>query len=160
MPSIPIHHHLPSTTTSTPLPSLFRTPNGLAILELQASINTDDTDTNHNNAHDHDHDYHSPNAQAPTFETPIGKLMFPDYSPLTSADDTTWMKRVYLYVGRYQRMSGEVKKLGNPIAVVRKTSSDSTSISTSTEDTEELEIVDVVRYKIAFKNRPEPVNDG
>lgn len=83
------------------------------------------------------------------FETPIGKLMFPDYS-VHNPDDTKWMKRAYLYVGRYQRMTGEVKKLPRPIAVLRK--------RRASED-EELEVVEIVRYKIFFKNRPEPVNN-
>ena len=30
------------------------------------------------------------------------------------------MKRVYLYVGRHQRLTGEVKRLGKPLAVLRK----------------------------------------
>jgi hypothetical protein len=89
---------------------------------------------------------------ASTFETPIGKLMFPDYS-VHNPDDTKWMKRVYLYVGRYQRMTGEVKKLPRPIAVLQKYQGNEDG------DAEELEVVEIVRYKIFFKSRPEPVND-
>lgn len=76
--------------------------------------------------------------------------MFPDYSSL-NPDDTKWMKRAYLYVGRYQRMTGEVKKLPRPIAVLQKRAGSS--------EAEELEVVEIVRYKVFFKNRPEPVND-
>jgi len=76
--------------------------------------------------------------------------MFPDYSSLRS-DDTKWMKRVYMYVGRYQRMTGEVKKLPRPIAVLQKRA--------GSAEAEELEVVEIVRYKVFFKNRPEPVND-
>jgi chromosome transmission fidelity protein 8 len=90
------------------------------------------------------------NSNGTTFETPVGKLMFPDFSPL-NPDDTKWMKRVYLYIGRYQRMTGEVKKLPKPLAVLRKRS--------SSANTEELEVVEIVRYKVFFKNRPEPVNN-
>lgn len=68
-------------------------------------------------------------------------------------DDTKWMKRVYLYVGRYQRMTGEVKKLPRPIAVLQKYQGNEDG------DAEELEVVEIVRYKIFFKSRPEPVND-
>lgn len=75
--------------------------------------------------------------------------MFPDFS-LLNPDDTKWMKRVYLYVGRYQRMTGEVKKLPRPIALLQKRPG---------SENEELEVVEVVRYKIFFKLRPEPVND-
>lgn len=80
--------------------------------------------------------------------------MFPDYSPLTGADDTKWMKRVYLYVGRYQRMTGQVKKLGKPLAVLQRRPEQTDG------EGEELEIVEIVKYKLVFGNRPEPVNDG
>lgn len=81
--------------------------------------------------------------------------MFPDYSVL-NPEDTKWMKRAYLYVGRYQRMTGEVKKLPKPLAVIQRRASSSAS---PTSEAEELEVVEIVRYKIFFKNRPEPVND-
>ncbi|KAE8147417.1 chromosome transmission fidelity protein 8 [Aspergillus avenaceus] len=77
--------------------------------------------------------------------------MFPDYSPQTP-DDTKWMKRVYLYVGRYQRMTGEVKKLPQPLALVQRRPNADDSV-------EELEVVEVIKYKLFFKTRPEPVND-
>lgn len=49
-------------------------------------------------------------------------------------------------------MTGEVKKLPRPIAVVQKRTG--TGV-----DQEELEVVEVVRFKIVFQSRPEPVND-
>jgi chromosome transmission fidelity protein 8 len=87
--------------------------------------------------------------------------MFPDYSPqTTSPDDTKWMKRVYLYVGRYQRMTGEVKKLAQPLALVQKRKTHPDDDRTAESEGEELEIVEIIKYKLLFKNRPEPVNDS
>ncbi|KAJ5589823.1 hypothetical protein VI817_003461 [Penicillium citrinum] len=158
MPSIQIHPQSskhagtatsngPALPASNPLPQLLQTPSGLAILELQGTINLPISE-------DEDNQYTSQesnsNANGADFETPIGKLIFPDYSPL-NPDDTKWMKRVYLYVGRYQRMTGEVKKLPRPIAMLQKRAPSATN--------EELEVVEIIRYKIFFKNRPEPVND-
>lgn len=137
-PSYPIHN---------PLPQLLQTPSGLALLELQGTINVPSPEDEHDTGPED-----SPNSKtnATSYETPIGKLMFPDYSP-QNPDDTKWMKRAYLYVGRYQRMTGEVKKLPRPIAVLQKRAGSSKE--------EELEVVEIVRYKVFFKNRPEPVND-
>jgi hypothetical protein len=138
-------------TPPNPLPSLLQTPTGLAVLELQGTINVPSS----NEADDEMIDSPSSKSKtdlASTFETPIGKLMFPDYS-VHNPDDTKWMKRVYLYVGRYQRMTGEVKKLPRPIAVLQKYQGNEDG------DAEELEVVEIVRYKIFFKSRPEPVND-
>lgn len=64
---------------------------------------------------------------------------------------------MHLYVGRHQRLTGEVKKLAKPLAVIRRR--DMAGASTGTEASEELEIVDVVYYKILFSSRPEPVGD-
>ncbi|CAG8904639.1 unnamed protein product [Penicillium egyptiacum] len=151
MPSIKLQPHCSSpakatiaSTPNNPLPALLQTPSGLALLELQGTINVPSGNEEQDNI-----DYSSTDNPASTFETPIGKLMFPDYS-VHNPDDTKWMKRAYMYVGRYQRMTGEVKKLPRPIAVLRKRQ--------ASED-EELEVVEIVRYKIFFKSRPEPVTN-
>ena len=166
MPSIPLH---PRATTSSskpldnPLPQLLQTPSGLAILEIQGTINLPSSSPD-----EQDEPAPTPTddpAAPTTFETPLGKLMFPDYSPQTTTDhDTSWMKRVYLYVGKYQRMTGEVKKLGQPVAVVQRRQDRPAGEGGGGGGggcaTEELEILDVVKYKMIFKNRPEPVNDS
>ncbi|KAG2419591.1 hypothetical protein HFD88_004387 [Aspergillus terreus] len=157
MPSIPLHPRASASTNSltNPLPPLLQTPSGLAILELQGTINVPSEEGQGNDPEQERMD-DSPDPNALTFETPIGKLMFPDYCPQTTPpDDTKWMKRVYLYVGRYQRMTGEVKKLAQPLAVVqRRPQADLTEA-----EGEQLEIVEIVKYRLLFKNRPEPVND-
>lgn len=137
----------PSLPSQNPLPQLLQTPSGLALLELQGTINVPSAE----NEQDEDSaDTSTAQCNVQSYETPIGKLMFPDYSP-QNPDDTKWMKRAYLYVGRYQRMTGEVKRLPRPIAVLQR--------RVRSSEAEELEIVEIVRYKVFFKNRPEPVND-
>ncbi|CAL5875079.1 uncharacterized protein PFLUO_LOCUS9383 [Penicillium psychrofluorescens] len=123
----------------------------LALLELQGTINLP-TFPDSNPDSNPDSDSHDDDSSSSSFETPVGKLIFPDYTTHTAPEDTQWMKRAYLYVGRYQRMTGEVKKLPRPIAVVQKRTG--TGV-----DQEELEVVEVVRFKIVFQSRPEPVND-
>ncbi|KKY13432.1 putative sister chromatid cohesion protein ctf8 [Phaeomoniella chlamydospora] len=135
----------------------------------------------------------SPETPSPTISTPIGHLTFPFYTPdNTDHNDKSWMKRVHLYVGKNQRLAGEVKKLAKPFGVLRKrvenkpdtkpgsgvtdidmgtqnissTSSSSTTTSTKenengneNEPKEELEILDIIEYRILFSARPEPVGD-
>jgi chromosome transmission fidelity protein 8 len=165
MPSITLHPHAssPPVLLHNPLPHILQTPSGLAILELQGTINLPSLDDQGAVPHRTDAEDRDPTITA--FETPIGKLMFPDYSPqTTSPDDTKWMKRVYLYVGRYQRMTGEVKKLAQPLALVQKrkkhSHSDGNGERIAESEGEELEIVEIIKYKLLFKNRPEPVNDS
>lgn len=90
--------------------------------------------------------------KGPEGATPIGKLMFPHYDPTKPAEDLAWQKRVYLYVGKHQRLTGEVKKLAKPIALVRRRVTDA-----SVEAAEELEVAEIVYYKVLFAHRPEPV---
>lgn len=150
MPTIPLHPQPLALSSTTPecnlLPPLLHTPSGLALLELQGDIRF-------------------PPAVAQN-STQVGKLVFPLYNPeVNGEDDKKWMKRVYFYVGKNQRMAGEVKKLGKPFAVIRKreTASDADVIMGDGEEErpgDELEIVEIVKYKILFATRPEPVGGG
>ncbi|KAL4982357.1 chromosome transmission fidelity protein 8 [Aspergillus falconensis] len=151
MPSLPLHPRASSRdNTHNPLPQLLQTPSGLALLELQGTINLPVQEIP--DAGNESTDLENPSS---TYETPIGKLMFPDYSPQKSKDDMSWMKRAYLYIGRYQRMTGEVKKLPKPLAIIQRRQTDG-----GDDAPEQLEIVEIVKYKLMFKNRPEPVNDA
>ena len=126
-----------------PLPHTIQTPSGLALLELQGEINI-----NLIQKEGHEQTAHG---------LPIGRLDFPDYRPdLQDPFSTAWMRRVHLYVGENQRLHGEVKKLPRAIAVIRRRGG--AELGTGTEAApEELEVVEVVRYKIIFSQRPEPV---
>ena len=141
---------------SNPLPTLLQTPSGLALLELQGTINLPE--------HDDEDVTTSPesNGVATAQETPIGRLIFPEYNP-KDPGNLAWMKHVYLYVGKHQRLTGQVKALINPIAVIRKRTDgdsaerDRTQMEGVEEEHTELEIVEIVKYKILFSTRPEPV---
>ncbi|ORY12370.1 chromosome transmission fidelity protein 8 [Clohesyomyces aquaticus] len=149
MPSIPLHISQPSQPApENPLPPLLHTPTGLAILELQGTIH-----------------FPTPTASAhDTSTTQVGKLVFPLYNPnALDPSDTKWMKRVYMYVGKHQRLTGEIKKLGKPFAVIRKREKGGerghgdVDMDDREGVVEELEIVQIVKYKIVFSTRPEPV---
>ena len=90
--------------------------------------------------------------QAPAgFE--IGKLDFPDYTPGT--EGTAWMQTVHLYVGQHQRLTGEIKKLPKAIAIVRRR--EGRDEGSAEEAADSLEVVEVVKHKLMFSSRPEPV---
>lgn len=129
-----------SSPPANPLPNLIQTPSGLALLELQGSINLPQ----------------SKDGQA-IKDVEIGTIDFPDYVP--DAEGSAWMKRVHWYVGQHQRLTGEVKKLPKAIAVIRKRENRELENSAGKymEEGENLEVVEIVKYKIMFANRPEPV---
>ncbi|KAH8697688.1 sister chromatid cohesion protein Ctf8 [Talaromyces proteolyticus] len=177
MPSVPLFP--PSQTRSStelshdasnPLPTILHTPSGLAILELQGTINVPPSDvTEQGNSSGPQHT-DTVDALTPTgkiVETELGRLMFPDYVE-GDTDNTKWMKRAYLFVGKYQRMTGEVKKLAKPLAIIRRRQQQQQQQSKTgsmvdeaqvgeREGGDELEIVEIIKYKIIFASRPEPV---
>ncbi|KAF5241397.1 hypothetical protein FANTH_9140 [Fusarium anthophilum] len=126
--------------SSNPLPQFLQTPSGLALLELQGTINLPQ----------------DANGDALS-AVRVGRLDFPDF--VAGAEGSAWMKRVHLYVGQHQRLTGEVKKLPKAMAVVRKRENKviSGSGGETLEQGENLEVVEIVKYKIMFPNRPEPV---
>ncbi|KAI1117464.1 putative sister chromatid cohesion protein Ctf8 [Nemania sp. NC0429] len=136
------------TPSHNPLPQLVQTPSGLAILELQGMINLPELEENGGETGDQ--------------EIQIGRLSFPDFHPETQdAASTAWMGRVHLYVGHHQRLTGEMKKLPKAIAVIRKRPRSGTDVEmadTASDDTQDdLELVEIVKYKLMFSHRPEPV---
>ncbi|KAL1995798.1 hypothetical protein VTN49DRAFT_664 [Thermomyces lanuginosus] len=187
MPSIPLHppnpsnppNLLPSFSSSSsndndtsirpnnPLPSLLQTPSGLAILEIQGTINIGDN-LGDIPAIDEQQDNDAENKRnesstSPSIETELGTLVFPNYHRDEEKNGgAEWMKKVYLYVGRFQRLTGEVKKLPKPVAVIRRRprQSEEGDGGGNGGEGEELEVVEVVKYKLLFSSRPEPVGVG
>lgn len=128
MSSVKLHPPTkPDPAVPSPLPELLQTPAGLAILELQGTIN-------HPRAEDGE--------SLDGFS--FGSLSFPLHTP--GAIGSAWMSRVHLYIGQHQRLTGEVKKLPKALAVVRRMEEDG-----------DLEVVEIVKYKLMFSGRPEPV---
>ncbi|KAL2147003.1 hypothetical protein VTI28DRAFT_1299 [Corynascus sepedonium] len=164
------HNTTPLPSPQNPLPPLLQTPSGLALLELQGTINLppfppDTASTS---------PAFEPAAEVSSFPSPalptipIGRLHFPDYDGSTNGDSTAWTKRVWMYVGEHQRLHGEVKKLPRAIAVLRrrkgglKLGDGGTDGKVDDRDqegtgTEELEVVEIVKWKVVFSSRPEPV---
>ncbi|KAL8687683.1 MAG: hypothetical protein Q9218_006216 [Villophora microphyllina] len=148
MPTVSLHPPDPSRGSvldkgQNPLPKILQTPSGLAILELQGTINiplpeeiAEESDL-----------------LAPTN---VGRVVFPDFDPDDVTESTSWMKRVHLYVGQHQRLTGEVKKLPTPLAIIRRKGATS---EPSPSGTEELEIAEIIYYKLLFSSRPEPPED-
>jgi chromosome transmission fidelity protein 8 len=158
MPSILLHppSSSRSPTAPNPFPPLLQTPYGLALLEIQGTLHTSSSSSEVTSPPSLEHGSHT---------GVIGRILFPHYNPsLVDEEHPSWMKQVYLYVGRHQRLTGEVKKLGKPVAVLRKRVSmeragEMMDIDGSRETGEELDILEVIRFKISFAGRPEPVGE-
>lgn len=127
-------------TASNALPPLLQTPSGLAILELQGSVRAEHGDV-----------------EGSTAALPLGKVVFPSAD---SHDGGDWDgKRVFLFVGKHQRMTGEVKKLAKPLAIVRRRRPDGSAGDDDAPPSagDEVEIAEIAHFKILFTHRPEPI---
>jgi chromosome transmission fidelity protein 8 len=144
-----------STSTANPFPHVIQTKAGLALLEIQGTINL----PGHGDEAVMSTGEIGAEGDGKVMETPVGRLIFPEYEGNEGSND--WMKRVYLYVGKHQRLTGEVKKLPKAIAVIqkRKGVDDGHREGDTGEEggSEDLEVVEIIKYKILFSIRPEPV---
>ncbi|KAL2434052.1 hypothetical protein ABEF95_014210 [Exophiala dermatitidis] len=160
----PSSHSNTDSTPPNPLPSILHTPSGLAIVEIQGTIYGP-----FKQSLEEQSEFNTDNVNVPK-TTSVGRLEFPLYNPQDPGNgDGKWMKKVYLYVGKHQRLTGEIKKLAKPLAVIKKATSEdgisnddvlsSSSARQSQSSAEDLEIVDIVKYKLLFSARPEPVGE-
>ena len=63
-----------------------------------------------------------------------------------------------LFVGKWQKMRGEVRELVKPYAVLRRRGGGMKEGGSGGNDGEEVvEIVGIVKWKVVFNSRPEPV---
>ena len=146
MPAVPLHApHVSnlSHTRTNPLPALLDTPLGLALFEIQGSLNIPD------------------NTEGPGLRQKIGKVAIPlldsgEDNASVESQEGPWMKQVYFYVGDRQRLVGEVKRLDKPIGILKKrTAGDQQRQQPQRGEGDELEVVDIIKWKVYFGNRPE-----
>lgn len=86
--------------------------------------------------------------QADSTDLELGTLIFG--KPSEKGTDERDATHVELLIGQHQRLTGQIKKLDRPYAVIRQ----------KTGYEEELEMVEIVKYKILFTGRPEPVGSA
>lgn len=131
-----------------PLPQLIQTPSGLALLELQGTFETSSSD---------DHDGPACNTEHTAEIEDLGVLSYDPDDPDSILE---------LLVGEHQRLTGSIQKLARPLAVLQKIDAweplplqqrQGEGEDGDERCEEELRVVEIVRYKIVFAGRPEPV---
>jgi len=148
----------PSTVPPSALPQLLQTPSGLALVEIQGTIHAPGLSSDHDPTQSSTTDPSDAATTDVSAQTSIevGRIIFPDYDAVKAEQgDKKWMKRVYLYIGKHQRMTGEVRELRNATGVIRRRKE--RRPESNGQGQEELEIAEIVRHKIVFASRPEPV---
>lgn len=131
--------------TKNPLPELLHTPVGLAVIEIQGTIHAPNVDELEPNDE----------SRSSIRTTHVGQLEFPLHDG--SSGEGPWMKRVYLYIGKHQRLVGEVRRLPKPLVVLSKNDEGTQAGFGSAAG--QLSIDAIVKHKILFASRPEPVDN-
>lgn len=169
--------HDPNQSIEGLLPKVLQTPSGLALLEIQGSINigkrtlssvgglglenVEDEDSESENNPDDEADMNNDSDEGIHH---IGEF---DFSGLEAGGS-----EVTLRIGRYQRLRGKLIKLKYPLAVLRvDPKEDPTVTQESIEEKRnaigdsrdaivEVPILDIIYHKILFSTRPEPIVYG
>lgn len=132
------------------LPSLLKTPSGLALIELQGRINVG-SNSLIASALDLERDTEDVSC-SPAFDSTVTRHL----------GDVEFVENneVLLNIGNRQLLRGKIVELKPPLAVLDMQQASMTRTQMSqAKETEKLDIpvLEVIRHQILFNNRPEPV---
>ncbi|EMG46409.1 CTF8 Chromosome transmission fidelity protein 8 [Candida maltosa Xu316] len=143
MPSIKIDTSLSKEILTSPSPNLFFTPYGLTLLEIQGELNLPTEYPKGTPQTNEDHEYLSNFITVDDIHHAVkfGNLVF----------DEKDESKVTLFIGKSQRLLGDIVKLNTPLAVLR------VPVNRHDEGEEDVKLVDIVKAKLIFKQRPLPI---
>lgn len=133
------------------LPSVLHTPSGLALIEIQGKIHIGNRpliqsalDLQHLTDEDTEDQCSIDSGQ----QKKLGTVEFLDNG-----------KDVCLVIGKHQRLRGKISELKTPLAVLKLNAGDETGSAEQQGDGDirTIPILEVIKYKILFNLRPEPV---
>ena len=132
--------------------NIISTPYGLSILEIQGELNLPQSFPQENENHKSEYLENFARVNDIYEAVKFGRLEF----------DPRNQSNVTLYIGKSQRLLGSMVNLETPLAVLRIKTGTSNNEGTENDSLEEnkdesIKIVDIVRKKIIFKQRPLPI---
>ena len=144
--------------TSTNDNDLIFTPYGLMLLEIQGELNLPNEFPQGQPKTDEDHKYLNNFITINEIQHAVkfGNLVF----------DEKDNSKVTLYIGKSQRLLGNVVKLSTPLAVLRiplknedemMVDSNNDNVNKFKQEEELIKLVDIVKAKVIFKQRPLPI---
>lgn len=130
---------------------IISTPYGLSILEIQGELNLPQSFPQANENHKPEYLENFARVNDIYEAVKFGRLEF----------DPKNQSNVTLYIGKSQRLLGSMVNLETPLAVLRiktETNNEDTEQGSLEENKDEsIKIVDIVKKKIIFKQRPLPI---
>ncbi|KAG7663560.1 uncharacterized protein J8A68_002946 [[Candida] subhashii] len=139
----------PSTATpKSPQDPIISSPLGLVIIEIQGELNLPTTVPTNNT--EETQEYISENfitVDRIYDAVKFGKIEF----------DTRDEKKVTLFIGKSQRLIGSIVNLDKPLGVLRVPIKREDDMEEGLEEEDGIKLVDVVRKRMIFKQRPLPI---
>jgi chromosome transmission fidelity protein 8 len=134
------------SATDNLLPQILHTPSGLALIEIQGKIHVG-TQPLIQSALD---------LQVVSEEDSRDELVDSSkHRKLGTLEFSDNGKDVNLIIGKHQRLRGKISELKTPLAVLKM--DELTHSSPLKNDIKTIPILEVIKYKILFNTRPEPV---
>lgn len=133
-----------------PEENLISTPYGLAILEIQGELNLPNSPPDSTSNRDSEYMENFVKIDTIYDAVKFGKLVFDDNDKSIAT----------LFIGKSQRLLGKLEKLETPLAVLRiPNDHKDASFSDNKEvlNEEKIKIIDVIKKKLIFKQRPLPI---
>lgn len=147
MPVAVLRKKLQSTSdiTGSVIPQTLQTPSGLALLDIQGNIRIGNKALTGKGGLGLESQNGEPEDYISILEY-VGEFDFSDV--LAGGSE------VLLRVGKSQLMKGKLEKLKKPVAVLRIASDEQI---TTEDEVKEIDVVEIVYYKLAFTTMPEHV---
>ncbi|GMM35944.1 Ctf8 protein [Saccharomycopsis crataegensis] len=149
MPSIEINTQCIEPSQVEGLPPFIRLPEGLVMIELQGTINKPTKVPAHYDEDKEDFIKTKSGHDA----VKIGKLRYDFNDPSA--------KKVELLIGTSQKLIGSIKKLDKPMGILQFPKMDNHSNISDRQylKTQQVQVVEIIRHKLVFTNRPVPLMD-
>lgn len=152
------------------IPEILRTPSGTLLVEIQGTINvgtrpliTSDLDLQVKDQEYNDNDDDNDCSTDPIMTSSSAQFEKAVLRRLGRLDFSSHLngkgKEVVLDIGRHQRLRGKITQLDPPLALLHMNPTDSPRVPLTNVKPSSvvIPVVEVIRHKLVFNYRPEPV---
>lgn len=125
-------------------PPIIETPSGIALLEIQGTININDRALTAGSVSDLSNGLDNFN---PYLRRKIGKIDFSNHEN----------GEIVMEVDEHQRLRGKITKLKQPLGLLKLNKDDDNTVGNDENAEIEIPIVEIITHKVVFATRPEPL---
>lgn len=154
MPTIQINTTFPENNPVQGLPPFLRLPQGLVMIEIQGTIHRPTAVPQQFTSTSDDPNPAFIKTKHGKDAVNIGKLKFDIANPNSN--------KVELLIGKNQKLVGSIKELEKPLGILQFPKLEEPSKANDQEylKTQRVQLMEIVKHKLIFSNRPVPLMDS